>query len=293
SDGQSATAPGPFTIEQGGEPELWVEIIGREKIRAGRSARYILRYGNSGNVDSDFAIIQISLSQDVQCIQVTQDQMTIWNQTTNANEPLTFLFPIIFAGEESSLEVTVNSSGSFIVVFIRPAATKFLTDSMFNLVKHKSDIYIAPDEPFWNRVKTIVLESFKYTLHDYKEHPVKHTISYLLGILCADAGKTLESVGLIEDSKQITNIWDNLSASQGFFDALPENIKDLLALEDGVAQTLELKCVYSLTPEDKYGPTGYDLPGTPLEERRRFVPANKEFYYKVDFWNKEDATAPA
>jgi len=291
-DGQSTAAPSPFTIEEGREPELWVEIIGRERIRVERPARYIVRYGNSGNVDADFAIIQISLSQDVQCIKVTQGQTTIWDQATNANEPLTFVFPLISAGEESSLEVTVNSSGSVVVVFIRPAVTKFLTDSLFNLLEHKSDIYIAPDQPFWSRVKTIILESFKYTLQDYKKHPVKHTISYLLGILCADAGKTLESAGLIEDARQITNIWDNLSASQSFFDALPENIKDLLGLEE-VGDSLEIEAVSSATPEDKYGPSGFDPLDTPLAERERFVPEDRSLYYKVDFWNKEDATAPA
>jgi len=51
--------------------------------------------------------------------------------------------------------------------------------------------------------------------------------------------------------------------------------------------------VSSSTPEDKYGPTGFDLPDTPFEERKRFVPPDKNLYYRVDFWNKENATAPA
>ena len=51
--------------------------------------------------------------------------------------------------------------------------------------------------------------------------------------------------------------------------------------------------VGSSTPEDKYGPTGFDQPDTSLEERSRFMPADLNFYYKVDFWNAENATAPA
>ncbi len=54
-----------------------------------------------------------------------------------------------------------------------------------------------------------------------------------------------------------------------------------------------IKTVGSSTPEDKYGPTGSDTGGTPPAERQHFVPADQHFYYKVDFWNKEDATAPA
>ena len=54
-----------------------------------------------------------------------------------------------------------------------------------------------------------------------------------------------------------------------------------------------INSVQSSTPEDKYGPTGFDLPDTPFEERKRFVPPDKNLYYRVDFWNKENATAPA
>jgi RHS repeat-associated protein len=54
-----------------------------------------------------------------------------------------------------------------------------------------------------------------------------------------------------------------------------------------------IQSVTSTTPEDKYGPTGFDLPSTPQEERKHFIQSDKQFNYRVDFWNKEDATAPA
>ena len=49
----------------------------------------------------------------------------------------------------------------------------------------------------------------------------------------------------------------------------------------------------STTPEDKYGPAGFDLPDTPSNESNRFVPPNQQFHYRVDFWNHENTTAPA
>ena len=55
----------------------------------------------------------------------------------------------------------------------------------------------------------------------------------------------------------------------------------------------ESKPVNSATPEDKYGPTGFDLPNTPPEERKHFITADQLFYYKIDFWNDEDANASA
>ena len=57
--------------------------------------------------------------------------------------------------------------------------------------------------------------------------------------------------------------------------------------------TLEGYSVSSSTPEDKYGPIGFDFPDTPPEERKHFIPADKNLYYQIDFWNKENATAPA
>lgn len=50
--GTSTTLPGGFTIEPGGAPDLWVDIIGRSVIRIGRPARFTVFYGNRGNVDA-------------------------------------------------------------------------------------------------------------------------------------------------------------------------------------------------------------------------------------------------
>jgi hypothetical protein len=46
--------------------------------------------------------------------------------------------------------------------------------------------------------------------------------------------------------------------------------------------------IHSTTPEDKYGPVGY---GT--EKGIGYLDSLKVFEYQIDYWNKEDATAPA
>jgi parallel beta-helix repeat protein len=53
--------------------------------------------------------------------------------------------------------------------------------------------------------------------------------------------------------------------------------------------------VSSSTPEDKFGPLGYDFEGTSLGERQRFIRSASalQFNYRVDYWNKPNATAPA
>ena len=49
----------------------------------------------------------------------------------------------------------------------------------------------------------------------------------------------------------------------------------------------------STTPEDKFGPVGYDPVDTLADSLQRFVSASQAFEYRIDFWNHEDATAPA
>jgi len=61
-DGQNATAPVPFMVEEGGNSELWFEIVGREKIRTGRPATYFLNYGNNGTLDMPAPLFTLSIS---------------------------------------------------------------------------------------------------------------------------------------------------------------------------------------------------------------------------------------
>jgi hypothetical protein len=49
--------------------------------------------------------------------------------------------------------------------------------------------------------------------------------------------------------------------------------------------------VDSVSPEDKYGPTGYDSPGVGQSLPKHWISRGRPIDYRVDFWNK--ATAPA
>jgi len=52
--------------------------------------------------------------------------------------------------------------------------------------------------------------------------------------------------------------------------------------------------VSSIDPEDKYGPNGFDIVGSPHDSLKRFVSNSRDSYsYRIDFWNHEDATADA
>lgn len=50
--GASVMQTNGFTIEQGGAPRVWVDIVGINLIRAGRTQTFHVFYGNTGNVDA-------------------------------------------------------------------------------------------------------------------------------------------------------------------------------------------------------------------------------------------------
>jgi uncharacterized protein (TIGR03437 family) len=59
-DGASVTLPRGFVIEQEGQAQVWVDILGREVIRGGRNQTYLIQYGNSGNIDAESTTIWVS-----------------------------------------------------------------------------------------------------------------------------------------------------------------------------------------------------------------------------------------
>jgi hypothetical protein len=68
------------------------------------------------------------------------------------------------------------------------------------------------------------------------------------------------------------------------------DIDDFLKL---IGSDLFLEIVNSLTPEDKYGTPGFDSPEKSTGTLSRYVNKDDAFTYRIDFWNHENATAPA
>jgi YD repeat-containing protein len=52
------------------------------------------------------------------------------------------------------------------------------------------------------------------------------------------------------------------------------------------------KSIGSITPEDKFGPVGYDAPNTLPGEEKRYISPDETFHYRIDFWNDPDAEVP-
>jgi Carboxypeptidase regulatory-like domain/Beta-propeller repeat len=60
SDNRVLRLIGVFTVEAGGGPRVWVDVIGRDVIRSGQRQSYTLSYGNRGNVDGGAVLLSVS-----------------------------------------------------------------------------------------------------------------------------------------------------------------------------------------------------------------------------------------
>ena len=64
-DGREFAALRPFVIESEPVVELWADIVGRDRIRVGRTSTFVVRYGNLGNVDVRHAYVVLALPPHV------------------------------------------------------------------------------------------------------------------------------------------------------------------------------------------------------------------------------------
>ncbi len=123
-DGQTITSSVPFTIEQGGRSELWTEITGRETIRLGRPATYIIRYGNNGNLDMPAPVLSVATNPPSNAIFVRFLPSNDWHPMNGAvsvvargpaDNP-----NVLPAGYSSSIEIEArtNQMSNFALVLL-------------------------------------------------------------------------------------------------------------------------------------------------------------------------------
>jgi hypothetical protein len=99
-DTQSATAPTLFTVESGGQANLWSEIVGRSQIRAGQYQTYVIRYGNSGSIDAPWVSVLVTIPHEVSAELSMQGSDQKF--TYDANHPP--------SGADTNASVTVEAS---------------------------------------------------------------------------------------------------------------------------------------------------------------------------------------
>jgi hypothetical protein len=59
-DGTSITQSQGFIIEQGGTPDVWIDLVGWTRLRVATPQQYFLVYGNRGNVDAKLTRVWVT-----------------------------------------------------------------------------------------------------------------------------------------------------------------------------------------------------------------------------------------
>ncbi len=130
ADGSQIIFANAFTIENGGGPNLWVDLIGRTTVRIGKPSKVFISYGNSGNVDARGIPIWLrGIPKTAQC-RVLSGEFAPPNAPAPYSldftkvpdlvdvgpyQVLLLIAPLIAAGETNTitLELTANDNNAF------------------------------------------------------------------------------------------------------------------------------------------------------------------------------------
>ena len=115
--GNTFTKTDGFNITSGGSPNVWVNVVGRPKIRTGVPSTVTVNYGNSGSVDAYFTGLQVSLPPNVSAsynIGVTQGvaSTTAYSTaaTSSSGSVIPMFLPHLAPGESGSFVLTITDA---------------------------------------------------------------------------------------------------------------------------------------------------------------------------------------
>jgi hypothetical protein len=129
-DGTTATLAGAFTVEQGGAPQLWVDIVGRNQIRIGSNQTYYITYGNRGNVDSAPSVLSVVVPISI-AFNVDPSQPLIGTLTSGSNNASAFALGSVPVGGVEAIPISLNTTSATNAM---PTTTSFQLGAFMNLV---------------------------------------------------------------------------------------------------------------------------------------------------------------
>ena len=117
SGGATLTSPAPVTVQNGGGPSLWVNIVGRPKIRTGVPSVVTVNYGNSGNADSYLAQMQVNLPPGITATynvgvapSLASGVQIPSSRTTASGSTIAVMVPHLAAGESHSFQLSITDA---------------------------------------------------------------------------------------------------------------------------------------------------------------------------------------
>ncbi len=317
-DRSSATLSNGFTVEQGGAPDVWLDIIGRSQIRSGTEQQFYITYGNRGDVDIYDAVLLVSVPKNF--------SMTVGNLLPSiqpaspvADIGTEFLAPIwVYAlPSGSSGVVAINittpstttddltisaallasptskfaSSGDFADI---PRGLDSLAESIVTVL-HGPKPLASPTQmatvATTNNLSTsadVCPEELLYTdaqawqdcENRYQQSTITNikNVQNLLNPSHSAAGTSLGILG---------NLQPPIGAGASIFGAILDffKLKEIADVANGVFASRNALHAFSADPNDKVGSTGA---GT-----SRFISSQTGTSYSIYFDNQPTATAPA
>jgi len=319
SDSQSTTAPETFEVQNGGEPNLWLEITGREQFRIGRTQTYHVSYGNSGKVDAYDVLLHVKVPATVEVsidLPHPLDDSIDWDSIpsvieTGSEKVIPVWLFRMGAGSQDGFDLSIQIKdgdiGELVMVTaeLRRVSSKFAQTGMLEDIK-ESPVFLSLAESIEEKINSSegtaaqylsfgdrssmapnedVLDALYYSVQQFWDTfgpqyaLVGGGIGLLIGMACG--GPLL---GLIVGMSLGSVVDSVMSAFQ---------LHKLVTIPvfQKLAELFGMELVDSISPEDKYGPSGYDPTGLQTAQKQRWIPADQTMNYRVDFWNKEDAPA--
>lgn len=115
--GGTFTSNNAFTVNSNGQPNVWVNIVGRDVIRTGSPSQVTISYGNSGEVDAYFTQLDVQFSPNLNAtynvgvspgVALTAPAITSGSNTSGSY--LSLMIPRMPAGSSGSFVVTITDS---------------------------------------------------------------------------------------------------------------------------------------------------------------------------------------
>jgi hypothetical protein len=311
-DLQEATAPTLFTVESGGEARIWYEIVGRGQIRLAREQTYVLRCGNSGTVDAHevLLILQIPKGVSYRLDLVRLDFGPGLNVPLGVETEDAVYIPLflgrIRAGCTRELDLHLQvPAGTASVRAIR--AFLVPTSPLTIYLRHRNNDLQARIDAYRELFREMMSKAKDKYYGDISQADFQAWFD-------REWSRTHSEMRAKYDSDDcFQSWWDLVMDWAGMFDGpIVEGVTFIVGVSDlwdlfrdgdelkkelaewekcYIGWGLEIPIVLSISPEDKYGPSGYDAPGTPPGGLQRWIPAERPIDYRIDFWNEEDAPA--
>jgi Beta-propeller repeat len=115
--GSTFTKAAALTVDSGGQPNVWVNIVGRPKIRVGVSSIVTVNYGNSGTVDAYFTGLKVAMPPNVSAsynVGVTAGTAKSSAATTasvsSTGSTIPLLIPHLAPGTSGSFLLTISDA---------------------------------------------------------------------------------------------------------------------------------------------------------------------------------------